>query len=82
MIGVQIVVVVFVVLQWKEVTAATKPNILMFVMDDLGWNDTSYKLDLTFQHQPLISLPVKEFACSNIMCSQFVLLRDPPYSLA
>ena len=22
---------------------ATMPNILMFVIDDLGWNDTSYK---------------------------------------
>ena len=31
------------VIQWSEVIAATKPNILMIVMDDLGWNDTSYK---------------------------------------
>jgi len=23
--------------------AAEKPNILMFVIDDLGWNDTSYR---------------------------------------
>ena len=29
---------------WNEaVIAATKPNILMIVMDDLRWNDTSYK---------------------------------------
>ena len=27
----------------KAVDATTKPNILMFVIDDLGWNDTSYK---------------------------------------
>ena len=31
--------------QWNKIviSAATKPNILMIVMDDLGWNDTSYK---------------------------------------
>ena len=30
---------------WNEavIASATKPNILMFVIDDLGWNDTSYK---------------------------------------
>ena len=27
----------------KAGDATTKPNILMFVIDDLGWNDTSYK---------------------------------------
>ena len=29
--------------QWTKANTATKPNILMIVMDDLGWNDTSYK---------------------------------------
>ena len=27
----------------KAGDATAKPNILMFVIDDLGWNDTSYK---------------------------------------
>ena len=31
------------VIQWSDVIAAAKPNVLMIVMDDLGWNDTSYK---------------------------------------
>ena len=31
------------VVQWSEIIAATKPNIIMIIMDDLGWNDTSYK---------------------------------------
>ena len=30
-------------LQYVKASAATKPNILMIVIDDLGWNDTSYK---------------------------------------
>ena len=30
------------VVQWSQITLATRPNILMIVMDDLGWNDTSY----------------------------------------
>ena len=42
MIG-KIFILVFAMQHWSEVNAATKPNILMFVMDDLGWNDTSYK---------------------------------------
>ena len=29
-------------LSWNGVFAASKPNILMFVIDDLGWNDTNY----------------------------------------
>ena len=32
-----------ILMQWYEVTAAAKLNILLIVMDDLGWNDTSYK---------------------------------------
>ena len=39
----KIVVLVIMIQNWSEVTAADKPNILMFVIDDLGWNDTGYK---------------------------------------
>ena len=30
-------------LQCSSVFAADKPNILMFAIDDLGWNDNSYR---------------------------------------
>ena len=30
-------------LQCSTTNVAAKPNVLMFVMDDLGWNDTGYK---------------------------------------
>ena len=30
-------------IQYEEAIAATKPNILFIVIDDLGWNDTSYR---------------------------------------
>ena len=46
MIGKISVLVLFVIQQCEirgEINEATKPNILMLVMDDLGWNDTSYK---------------------------------------
>ena len=32
-----------ILIQWSEIIVADKPNILMIVMDDLGWNDTGYK---------------------------------------
>ena len=39
-------IIAFALLVWikcNEAIAATKPNILFIVIDDLGWNDTSYK---------------------------------------
>ena len=33
----------YIQLHCNEAIAATKPNILFIVIDDLGWNDTSYK---------------------------------------
>ena len=42
--GIMLRIVVFVLaVQCSIVFAANKPNILMFVIDDLGWNDTSYR---------------------------------------
>jgi len=54
---------------------AIKPNIVMFVMDDLGWNDASYE-DPTFKHQRLINWPMKESDYSNTMSNEYVLLQD------
>lgn len=34
---------VFLLATVASVTMATKPNIILFVIDDLGWNDTGYQ---------------------------------------
>ena len=38
-----VVALLLIWIQYKEAIAATKPNILFIVIDDLGWNDTSYR---------------------------------------
>ena len=65
-------------IQYKEAIAATKPNVLFFVIDDLGWNDTSYKgSDI---QTPTIDKLAKEgirlhAACSTI-CSTSMLSHE------
>ena len=44
-------------LQYGKANAASKPNILMIVIDDLGWNDTSY------QGSDIPTPTIDKFAC-------------------
>ena len=43
MISILQIIVFALAVQCSIVFAANKPNILMFVIDDLGWNDTGYR---------------------------------------
>ena len=55
--------------QWSLSVAITKPNILMIVIDDLGWNDTSY-------HGSEIKTPtIDKFASEGIRLQQYYVQR-------
>ena len=78
-------IVVFVLaVQCSLVFAANKPNILMFVIDDLGWNDTSYRgSDIPTpanarQRPPSTSLLKKGSVYSNITFNECVHPQDQP----
>ena len=53
----------------KTNVAATKPNILMFVMDDLGWNDTGY------QGSEIPTPAIDKFANEGIRLQQYYVQR-------
>ena len=59
----------FLWLQYNEVNAATKPNILMIVIDDLGWNDTSYK------GSDIQTPTIDKFANEGIRLQQYYVQR-------
>ena len=52
-----------------KASAATKPNILMIVMDDLGWNDTSYK------GSDIPTPAIDKFAKAGIRLQQYYVQR-------
>ena len=52
-----------------RVNAAAKPNILMFVIDDLGWNDTSY------QGSDILTPNIDKFAREGIRLQQYYVQR-------
>ena len=64
----QIVVFVLVV-QCSIVFTANKPNILMFVIDDLGWNDTSYR------GSDIPTPTIDKFANEGIRLQQYYVQR-------
>ena len=51
------------------VVAANKPNILMFVIDDLGWNDTSY------QGSDIPTPTIDKFTKKGICLQQYYVQR-------
>ena len=55
--------------QWSQSFAATKPNILMIVIDDLGWNDTSYK------GSDIKTPTIDKFASEGIRLQQYYVQR-------
>ena len=56
-------------LQCSSVFAAGKPNILMFVIDDLGWNDTSYR------GSDIPTPTIDKFAMEGIRLHQYYVQR-------
>ena len=56
-------------LQYSTTNAAAKPNILMFVIDDLGWNDTSY------QGSDIPTPTIDKFAKEGIRLQQYYVQR-------
>ena len=55
--------------QYKEAIAASKPNILFFLIDDLGWNDTSY------QGSDIETPTIDKFAKEGIRQQQYYAQR-------
>ena len=51
------------------IATATKPNILMLVIDDLGWNDTSYK------GSDIITPTIDKLASQGIRLQQYYVQR-------
>ena len=46
--GLLYIFLMFILLEETQAAATNRPNIILFVIDDLGWNDTSYQgSDLT-----------------------------------
>ena len=68
MIG-KIIIFAFVAQNWGRVIAANKPNVLMFVIDDLGWNDTSYK------GSDIPTPTIDKFANEGIRLQQYYVQR-------
>ena len=64
-----IIVFVIVAQHCCQVVAANKPNILMFVIDDLGWNDTSY------QGSEIPTPTIDKFANAGIRLQQYYVQR-------
>ena len=63
-------IIVFVLaVQCSIVFAANKPNILMFVIDDLGWNDTSYR------GSDIPTPTIDKFAKEGIRLQQYYVQR-------
>ena len=63
------IVVFALVIKCSIVFAANKPNILMFVIDDLGWNDTSY------QGSDIPTPTIDKFANEGIRLQQYYVQR-------
>ena len=57
-------------IQFNEAIAVTKPNILFIVIDDLGWNDTSYK------GSDIQTPTIDRFAKEGIRLQQYYTFRD------
>ena len=56
-------------IQYKEAIAVTKPNVLLFVIDDLGWNGTSYK------GSDIQTPTIDKFAKEGIRLQQYYVQR-------
>ena len=63
------IVVFAIITQHSLVIAADKPNILMFVIDDLGWNDTSYR------GSDIPTPAIDKFAKEGIRLQQYYVQR-------
>ena len=55
--------------QWSQSVAVTKRNILMIVVDDLGWNDTSYR------GSDIKTPTIDQFANEGIRLQQYYVQR-------